>query len=514
MKKVFVRFYLLLLSICLFTACGSDENNDVNNDKPELNDGSVVINENGTTSNGSRYTPIDDRNFYLDYIKYSIEEAHLIVSGYDKTAFNGVAKIEPLIKFKGISYDVLGIGDEAFQECSTLTSITIPNSVTTIGKSTFYGCKGLTSINIPNSIINIGKSAFTGCSMLTSVYLTDLTAWCNINFENAGSNPLHSGRQHIYINGEEIKDLIIPNGVTSIGDYVFAGYSGLTSVIIPSSVKSIGTCAFYRCYNLTSIDIPNSVTNIGNSAFSDCSGLTSITIPNNVVNIGQNAFSQCYKLTSVTIPNSVTNIGNGAFYNCNKLSSVHIFDIEAWCNISFGDSDANPLYFAHHLYLGEKEIKDLVIPNSVTTIKYQAFFGCSGLNSITIPNSVTSIEEAAFAGCSGLTSVNIPNGVTSIGSSAFGGCSSLTSIIIPNSIETIRYHAFSACSSLTDVYCHAENVPYSDYRYSIIDPATISQVTLHVPAASVSLYQYSETWKYCGNIVALTDSDPKPMDGN
>ena len=210
--------------------------------------------------------------------------------------------------------------------------------------------------------------------------------------------------------------------VTSIGMSAFERCSGLTSVTIPNSVTSIGEEAFDNCDGLTSVTIGNSVTSIGDYAFFYCSGLTSVTIPNSVTSIGNRAFDGCSGLTSVTIGNGVTSIGWDAFYKCSGLTSVHISDIAAWCNIDFGIYYSNPLGYAHHLYLNGEEVKDLVIPNGVTSIVESAFDGCSGLTSVTIPNSVTSIGDNAFSYCSGLTSVTIPNSVTSIGYSAFAIC--------------------------------------------------------------------------------------------
>ena len=337
-------------------------------------------------------------------------------------------------------------GDVVIPE--TVTFRGTEHSVTSIGSSAFSYCSGLTSVTIPNSVTSIGNNAFEECNRLTSV--------------------------------------IIPNSVTSIGECAFYGCSGLTSVIIPNSVTSIGECAFGYCSGLTSITIPNSVTSIGNSAFYKCSGLTSVTIPNSVTSIGNSAFYNCSRLTSVTIPNSVTSIGSYAFYECGALTSVHISDIAAWCSISFVDYYSNPLSYAHQLFVNGEIVKDLVIPNSVTSIGQSVFAGCSGLTSITIPNSVTSIGNYAFSGCSGLTSVTIGSGV-----------------------RTIYGAAFANCQNLADVYCHAENVPSTNTN--AFNNSYIDYSTLHVPATSVNAYKAAEPWKNFKRIVALNGSTPEPQ---
>ena len=402
--------------------------------------GTLTIQGSGAMTN---YYPYSDAPWYSyenDIKTVIIEEG---VTSIGAWAFYRCSSLTSVT----IGNSVTSIGERAFSYCSGLTSVTIPNSVTSIGEWAFSDCSSLPSVTIGNSVTSIGSGAFSNCSGLQKVVVPNIAAWCGINFGNYESNPLYYAH-HIYSDeNTEIKELVIPDGVTSIGSRAFYGCSGLTSVTIGNGVTSIGQYAFRNCSGLTSVTIGNSVTSIGQDAFSGCSGLTSITIPNSVTSIGSSAFYRCSGLTSVTIGNSVTSIGQDAFSGCSGLTSV-------------------------------------TIPNSVTSIEWNAFSGCSGLSSVTIGNGVTSIRGFAFSGCSGLTSITIPNSVTSIGSGAFNGCSGLSSItvaqgntkydsrdncnaiiesasnkliagckttIIPNSVTSIGGYAFYGCSGLTSV---------------------------------------------------------------
>ena len=312
-----------------------------------------------------------------------------------------------------IPNSVTSIGSSAFRWCDSLTSVTIGNSVTSIGEDAFYCCTSLKSVTIGNSVTSIGDWAFEDCRSLDDVYYTsDIASWLNISFSNETANPLNNGA-NLYLNGELATDIVIPDSVTSIGGFAFAGCTAEINWGNNPTIGTIGSYAFSG-YRGTSVTIPNSVTSIGGSAFEDCDSLTSITIGDGVKSIGSYAFAYCRSLTSVTIPNSVTSIGGSAFEHCDSLTSV-------------------------------------AIPDSVTSIGSRAFWGCDSLSSVTIGDSVTSIGGNTFWGCDSLSSVTIGDSVTSIGYGAFANCTSLTSVTIPDSVTMIEGYAFSDCASLTSV---------------------------------------------------------------
>ncbi|MBO4892054.1 MAG: leucine-rich repeat protein [Prevotella sp.] len=415
------------------------------------------------------------------------------VSSIDEFAFMSCSGLTSVT----ISNSVTSIGDNAFLNCKGLNSVVIPNSVTSIGSFAFFGCSSMTSVLIGNGVTSIGSGAFDNCSSLTSVHISDLETWCTISFEDIASNPL-SIAHHLYYNGEEIKVLAISDNVSSISSYAFYGCSGLIMAIIGDNVTEIGNSAFEKCSGLTTVSFGNSLMSIGYDSFFNCSSLTSITIPNSVTSIEGGAFYGCSNLTYVDIGNGVTTIGSKAFMKCSKLTSVYISDLEAWCKIDFQN---NPLTYAHHLFLNGEEIKDLVIPNSLTSVGDRVFSGCSGLNSVTIPNSVETIGYNTFRECSGLSSIIIPNSVTSIGNYAFYGCGGLTIVVFGSGVKTIGTEAFSNCTELSNVSCFAEQVPKTDA--AAFEGSYIDYATLYVPSSAIESYKSAEPWSGFKSILSI-----------
>jgi len=313
---------------------------------------------------------------------------------------------------------VTSIAKKAFSG-STITGITIPNSVTDIGDQAFKSCKNLTEITIPDSVTTMGKEVFDGCKSLANV--------------------------------------TIGNSVTGIGEEAFEDCASLKSITIPDNVTSIGKQAFKGCKSLTGIIIPNGVTSIESGTFDGCASLASITIPSSVTSIKGNAtfgggvFDGCTSLKSITIPNSVTSIDERTFFGCKNLTAINI---DAG-NTSYSSEDGVWFNKNKTVLLGYPQGKTGVytIPNSVTKIGARAFLGCEKLIGVTIPNSVNTIEMLAFGHCPSLTSITIPNSVNSFGSQIFTYCRNLTSITFQGPIIAERY-------KLGDIGLVGENSPF------------------------------------------------------
>lgn len=338
-----------------------------------------------------------------------------------------------------------------FSNCTSLTSIMIPDDVITIGSYAFWKCSGLLSITIPKSVTEIGDKAFLECEFLHFINKSscnDKNHWgakvynkSNNGFVIENNNLI---RYRSYRNVAEI-----PESVKTVKKHAFEGCFWLTKITIPENVNSIEGWAFKDCINLTSVNIPNSITEISGSTFSGCSTLCSVVVPDGVSSIGTYAFDGCTRLTSVTIPNSVVNFGSFAFRGCSNISSISI-------------------------------------PNSMKSIAYGAFYGCTGLVSITIPENVTSVEQGAFYGCSSLASITLPRNMSSIGMQAFENCINLS-------------HIYSKIEIISNVqFLKSKNNTFNQFKG--IPPTC----TWHVPFGKSDEYTSQPWWDPSWHIVEET----------
>ena len=426
-------------------------------------------------------------NYNSDGSSVSVTYQGTSYSSYSNE-YTGNVVIPETVTYGGKTYSVTSIGEDAFNGCSGLTSVTIPNSVTKIGSNAFYNTK-IKSLTIGTGIQTIASDAFSyssyyGAKPVKVIWLanTPPSGYGSIGGTiNYVPNDSYSGLSNTKIY-PFLSSMFEVDGIKYVPVSPSERTCDAIDCVYNESTENtkIGNTATYKNITMTVKNVGNSICYgntyiktleynfdgpIGSHAFYDCSGLTSATISNSVTSIGSYAFYYCSGLTSVTIPNNVTSIGDRAFLGCSGLTSI-TWTAKIYPDIS--SSSSSPFYsissgitefiigdevtsIPAYMCYGMSNLKSVTIPNSVTSIGSSAFNYCSGLTSVTIPNSVTNIGSGAFAGCSGLTSVTIPNSVTSIGSGAFTGCSGLTSVAIPNSVTSIGSSAFNYCSSLKKV---------------------------------------------------------------
>ncbi len=490
------------------------------------------------------------------------------------------------------------IGEAAFSNCGRLTRIDIPESLKSIRNGAFYNCLSVTEINFNATLMNdfdssnnvfnnigknadmvkmtvganvkkipdllfyssntkvthvefaensvcesIGKSAFDDCKDLEAVYITDVIAWASISFENWRSNPLCQGAK-LYLNGELISgDIVIEEGVTSIGMYAFYNCTNIKSVTIPESVTSIGSSAFANCtaiekiyYNAKSVLEDQNL--VFDNAGENSNGIR-LVIGANVACIPSGTFRYS-KIASVEFEKGckIERIGKDAFSSFNGLEGVYITDVTAWASISFENETANPLSYAKKLYLnGEIISGDIVIEEGVTSIEYRAFYNCSEITSITLPESLTSISREAFSCCSMLERINIPQKVEYIGYLAFNGCSikrvDITDvtkwagityydtnssdsplhgsaklylngefisgdIVLSKGITNIAHNAFYGCSEITSITLPEGIVSIGDCAF--YNCTSLTSITLPDSLTSIG----GSAFQYCSNLTNIT----------
>ena len=399
---------------------------------------------NGKTSEPKTYAAGETNGSCGDAMTWSYNEATsvLTISG------SGAMKNHPWSDFKGsivkvvFSGNITSICDLAFNECTNLDDVVIPDSVTSIGYSAFKGCKNLESVTF-------GK---------------------NSNLNTLGKNYSGDG---VFQNCVNLSEITLPNKLTAIQRETFSGCTNLEKVTIGSGVKSIGAYAFKNCGNLTAIVVPNAVESIGEGIFTNCTNLSSVKLGSGLLTIGYSAFDGCSSLTDIVIPASVTEIGYSAFKNLKNLKTVTFESGSALTTLGKN-------YTSDGVFQGCTSIKSITLPNKLTAIQRDTFNGCSALEKVTIgsgvksiginafnkcvnlksvviPNAVESLGDCAFMNCSNLTSVKLGSGLLTIGYSAFEGCSNLTGIVIPASVTDIGYSAFKNLKNLTDVTFEANS---------------------------------------------------------
>ncbi len=329
--------------------------------------------------------------------------------------------------FNGLT--VTGTSGSALADCTSLTSVVVPDSYTAVGNLTFSGCTSLKSVVLPSNLTNLGSSMFNNCSSLESVTLPYF---------------LVTIQDSAFSGTSALKSIELPSSVVSMGNNAFAG-SGITSITLPSGVTNVAKGAFSGCQNLETITLSDSTTTIMSDAFANDAALTSIKIPATVTSIASDAFTGCTNLTMDVTENAYAKTyaavhGIRTTTDANDQATQLLFEL---------DADGN----AQVVGVSDKSATSIEIPAEynglkVTSIAKGAFDGCTQLASVTIPDSITSIGDGAFEGCTSLDNVVIPDSVTSIGSRMFGNCTSLTNVKLPSAITTLPSRLFYNCTSL------------------------------------------------------------------
>ena len=354
---------------------------------------------------------------------------------------------------------------------------TIPNSVTRIFQNAFNSCTGLSTLIIGSNVKSIDDNSFSGCSILYEIYnLSSL----NIVAGDYGNGGVAGNAKVVHTSLSE------PSLIETSGDFVFMDSDNPTLLVYTGKTAHLTLPNHYKGKTYT----------IGQNVFMKNKELTSIVIPEGVTEIGHFAFSDCSNLTSVSIPKSMKSIGSCAFANCFALTKSEYVSLESLYNISFADASSNPLFssgLSKHLYIAGKEVTNLVIPSTMTSIGKAVFAGCSSVTSITIPTTITSIGDYAFYGCSALTSLSISGSVNNVGRYAFGRCSNLSSITIPSGISSISDGMFSGCRNLTTVTIPNNITSIGGYAFS--DCSNLTSVTIGKNVTSIGDRAFDECTK-------------------
>lgn len=427
-------------------------------------------------------------------------------------SYSGTVNIPDYITTaKGMDYDVVAIGPNAFRNSTSLTKVTIATGVESIADNAFYGCSGLTEIKIPNTVTTLGEGAFRGCSKVASVtFSSRLTSLPNYCFYGCSAlktvtlpKNLATLGTYCFQGCSSLSSVSFSTVLTNIADYCFNSCSALTSVTLPASVQNVGPYAFQNCANLDNIRLNEGLLRLGDYALANCPKLTEVTLPTTVANIGTNLFYQdralsnaqlsasqlttlpastfsgCSALSIVSLPATLTTIGENAFSGCSKLPNLTFpAQVNSVASNAFNScSNLKQLTFAEGMTtiprVYDSYVVSVTFPNSATEIAENAFYNCTALTTITLPGNLSTIGASAFYGCGSLTTatltkvqkisasafygckalvdLRLTEGLTTIGNQAFYNCGALPSVVLPASLTTIGADAFASCTNLTDL---------------------------------------------------------------
>lgn len=411
-------------------------------------------------------------NIYYD-INYERRTA-TVVGATGITAVNIPTEISVMNGNELQQYRVTAIDVDAFRS-SSITSVTIPGSVTSIGSHAFWACRGLTTVTIPGSVTTIGNGAFEDCTGLVSIYIGGGISQIPNQFCSGCTSLSHVSLPTSVktigssaFNRTALTSIDLPDGVTfidssafrdcsnlqranlgtslkTIEEKAFCNCTALTNVNFGSNLETIGYMAFHNCTHLQLATLPMSVKTIGDAAFAQNDAITAFTFGENIKEVGDMAFGSCHNLTTVTMNCIGTTFRGSTFWLCEALTDVHIKSLENWCGYTFGGEQSNPMYYAQHLYLNGQEVVDLVIPPTVTDIKSGTFIYCNNIESVTFHPNVKTLGVNSF------------------------------------------YYTY-----VSHIYCYAVEPPD-------LKPGAFNNEGgkyLHVPAASVDKYAAHNTWRY------------------
>ncbi len=396
----------------------------------------------------------------------------------------------------GTTYTVTSLEDNAFRACSSIETVSLPETITSWGSNMFYQCTSLSEINIPSGVTSLGIYAFSGCSNLTELELPEnLTSISSYAFYNCGLTSIEipdgvsSMGEYVCASSTSLVTANIPSGTTSVPECAFRDCTGLTTISLHDNLTKIGQYAFYQCTSLTSISLPSSLTTINAYAFYG-SGLTSLVIPNNVSSLGGTAVDGCTSLESVTIGASLTSIDfTSNFYRCTALTKFIVAEgnttYKAGKDGTLLSYDGSTLVFypagkdtsytvsgvtaiGAVAFYCNSAIEEVAMDSGVTSIGESAFYKCTSLKAIALGDGVTTVGNNAFAYCSAAETLTLDDNLTTIGNSAFQKCTSITEVTIPALVTSLGTNLFVDCSSLATVYYNAVSCETAGAYYNPI----------------------------------------------